>query len=169
MGHFEIMVENPDGTVSYAQGDNVVVGAGKNALAGDQFDGTGATQSGPFICTELGTGTNDPTADDIDAVLTDTDEACDADVTGNCSFGGTTAGAQLGAQCSIVTVATIDDTGGIDGNDQCLLTCTLTEVRLQEAGSGTVFAHTALDSSVVANTQAEVTTTYKIAVGGPVV
>jgi len=169
MGHFEIMVENPDGTVSYAQGDNVVVGAGKNALAGDQFDGTGATQSGPFICTELGTGTNDNTADDLNAVLTDTDEACDASVTGNCGFGGTTAGAQLGAQCTIITEATIDDTGGVDGNDQCLTTCDLTEVRLQAAGGGIIFAHTALDSSVTANTQAIVTVTYKIAVGGAVV
>jgi len=169
MGHFEIMVQNPDGTASYAQGDNVVVGPGKNALAGDQFDGTGATQSGPFICTQLGTGTNDNTADDINAVLTDTAEACDASVTGNCAFGGTTAGAQLGAQCTIITVATIDGIAGVDANDQCLLTCLLTEVRLQEAGSGTIFAQTALGTDVVANTQAEVTVTYKIAVGGAVV
>jgi len=168
-GHFEIMVENPDGSASYAQGDNVVTGPGKNALAEDQFDGSGAGQDGPYICTELGIGTNDPTADDINSVLTDTAEACDPDANGNCTFGGTTAGIQLGAQCSIVTEATIDGILGVDGNDQCLLTCNLTEVRLQAAGGGTIFAHTGLDSDVVANTQATVTVTYKIAVGGAVV
>ncbi len=165
-GHFEIMVQNPDGTVSYAQGDNIVTGPGKQALANDQFDGTTPVQSGPFVCTQLGNGANDVTADDIAAALLDTAEACDPDATGNCANVGTTAGTPLGEQCTIVTVATID---GLGGTDQCIPTCTLTEVRLQEAGSGTIFAQTALDSDVVANTQATVTVTYKIAVGGPVV
>jgi len=167
-GHFEIMVENPDGSVAYVQGDNTITGPGKDTLAQNQFDGT--TASGPYICTQLGTGTNVALADDIATALTNTLAVCDLLVGGanlNCGTEGTFG--TLGTQCTIITIATIDGIGGVDGSDECIPTCTLTEVRLEEASSGTIFAQTGLDVDIVANTQATVTVTYKIAVGGAVV
>ena len=65
MGHFEIIVENPDGTVSYAQGTNVVTASLKNAAGDRLFEANGAI----FNCIMLGNGTNSATATTINAVF----------------------------------------------------------------------------------------------------
>ena len=159
VGHFEIMVENPDGSVSYAQGDNTVTGPGKDAIGEDAFE---VNAFGPFICTTLGTGANVAAADDIAGALTNTGLACDAVVAGNCDDAGTFA-LTVANVCTIETEATLDD--GV-GGDECNPTCTLTEVKLVNAAETAVFAQTALSTDVVANTGAKVTVIYKVAVGG---
>ena len=159
MGHFEIMVENPDGTVYYAQTDNTVTAAGKNK-AGDDLFGVDA-RTGPFLCTQLGTGANNVASATITTALTDTKVACDALPVGSDAGANGPAGA---AQVhTITTAAVIDDDVGVD---QCVPSCLLTEVVLGNAAIANVFSHTALSTSVVVNTGATVTTVYKVATGG---
>jgi len=164
VGHFEIMVENPDGTVYYVQGDNTVTGPGKDGIGTDAFsDGA----NGPWLCMQLGIGPNVAAADAIFSPLTDTDQACDATPAGNCDQAGTF-GPTVANVCTIVATATIDDTGGVDANDQCIPNCTLVEVQLENAAGTNVFAQTALSDDVIVNTQADVTVTYVIGVGGTI-
>ena len=72
MGHFEIIVQNPDGSAYYAQGDNVVTAAGKNAAGDRLFDTAGLV----FNCIMLGNGTNSDAAATITAVLVNTGVDC---------------------------------------------------------------------------------------------
>jgi len=160
VGHFEIMVTNPDGTVSYAQGDNTVTGPGKDDIGNDGF--TLLTRVGPWICTALGTGTNVAAADDIAGELTNTNLACDASP--SCDDEGTFA-ATVANVCTIVTTATLDNGGG---TDECDPTCLLTEVKLVNAGETSTFAQTALATDITANIGAAVEVTYKVAVGGTI-
>jgi len=154
MGHWTVMAVNPDGTTSYSQSDNVVTAAGKN-LAGDRlFDA--ASGQGVFNCIQLGNGTNDNTEATINAALTDTAALCD----------GTGVGADA-AQNGVgdPQVTTLEVTITITGTD-CPFTCTLTEAALGDSVAMTnVFAHTALDSSVVVNDGADVTVTYIVSTG----
>ena len=161
MGHFEIIVENPDGTVSYAQGYNVVTGDGKNAAGDRLFEATGLI----FECIILGNGTNSNTASTINAALVNTGIDC--------------ATVKLGSDAgtndpTVAQVTSITATHVIAAAD-CPTTCTLTEVALGDSTmtaalqpGGLTFAHTALDATVQANNGATVTTIYKVATGGAV-
>jgi len=167
VGHFEIFVDNPDGSAYYAQTDNTVTKAGKEKGGDDLF--TVNARTGPFLCTQLGTGANNVASASITTPLTDTDEVCDAGPTSaNAAANGAAGAAQVN---TITTIATIDGIGGVDGNDQCLTTCNLTEVVLHAGpaqNTGAIFAHAALSDAVVANTQASVTVVYKVATGGTI-
>lgn len=168
MGHFEIMVVNPDGTTSYAQGDNFITGAAKIDVATAVFEGSAL--AGTYNCTRLGTGTPVVGVDGLNGPLATTGVKCtgDAAPTGAsmvCNGLGSTAGA---AEQCVATTVHVMDAG--DCNP-----CTISEVEIfvGTTGSpgtvGAIFAYTALTGDVVANAGAEVTTTYKIATGGTVV
>jgi len=164
MGHFEIMVVNPDGTTSYTQSDNFISGAAKTDVATAVFEG--AALAGTYDCVILGTGTPIVTTDGVLTALGDTGVKCTDDVA--------PAGAEM----------VCNGLGNADGTaEQCVATtkhimdatdcdpCTITEAAIGVGVSGaadivTPFAFTALTASVVANAGAEVTTTYKIATGG---
>jgi len=159
VGHFAVVVNNPDGSAYYSQGDNTVVGAGKLAVGDDLFDGSDANEQGQFVCTRLGIGNpNVAAAEDIATLLTNTNEACDVSASGNCNNAGTNAVSEV---CTIETQATIDDGGG--GN-QCTPACELTEVRLQVTGNGLIFSQTGLSTNVFASTTATVDVTYTITI-----
>ena len=157
-GHFEVVVNNPDGTTYYSQGDNVVVGAGKQAVGDELFDGTAVTSAGQFLCTILGTGTFSATGENLAGALGNTLVACDGDASGNCNNAGSATTSEV---CTIVTSAIIDDD---TGTDECSPACELTEVRLEVSG-GTVFSQTALATNVFASTDATVVTTYTMTIG----
>jgi len=163
MGHFEIIVENPDGTVSYAQGDNVVTGAGKDAAGDRLFDST-STQP-VFNCIILGNGTNSAAAVTINAALVNTGIDCGTTVGSDAGTNDPGGDAQVNSITSVHTISALD----------CPTTCTLTEVALGDSTltaaltpTGLTFAHTGLDADVQANNGADVTTIYKVATGGTV-
>jgi len=164
LGHFEIMVENPDGTASYAQSDNFVTGAAKTDVAELVFLGNAI--AGKYDCTRLGSGTPVVGTDGVNAAFAVTGLACGDDASGTevCDGGGATSGtAEI---CTITTVHTMDS--------DCDPSCTITEVEIGVGTSGLNnvlsdrFAYTALDGNVIANNGAEVTTTYKVATGGTI-
>jgi len=171
LGHFEIMVENPDGSASYAQGDNFVTGEAKNAVGNTVFEG--AAHTGVMDSIVLGNGTAVITEETINAILAITGVASDADNTGNCDNAGSTDTATTAQVCTIVT------THVIPGGD-CFLTCTISEVavgfdangvagtQLNNQGLDNTFAFSNLATNVIANNGATVTTTYKVATGGVV-
>jgi len=161
MGHFEIIVENPDGTVSYAQGDNVVTGAGKNAAGDRLFEANGAI----FECIILGNGTNSNTASTIDAALVNTGIDCTPVKLGSDDGTNDPTVAQVTSLTATHTISAVD----------CPLSCILTEVALGDSTmtaalqpGGLTFAHTALDANVVASNGATVTTIYLVATGGAI-
>ena len=167
MGHFEIMVVNPDGTTSYAQSDNFITGNTKDNTAALLLEGT-AFPGGVPNCIKLGTGTAVDTADGLNAPLDTTATKCVADGGGAsqaCNADGTTQGAA--AICTSVTEHTMAA--------DCSPSCVISEASFGAGTSGggntltDIFSYTALSATVTANTDALVTTTYKIATGGVII
>ena len=154
-GHFEMIVTNPDGTVSYVQTDNAFTGDGKEAIGGGSFGDSGAPG---LTCTRLGTGVNDQTAEDLDAVLGTTGVACDADLTNNCPGGDATITVTDGAVCTVTTEHTL--------STDCSPACLLTEASLNNAAGSIIAAHTGLSTDVVANEGADVALVYVAITGG---
>ena len=80
IGHVTVLAVNPDGSTSYIQTDNALLGGGKTLAAIQLFDGGtgGAALAEAFNCIALG---NDGTVDVTTAVLTNpltnTPAACD--------------------------------------------------------------------------------------------
>ena len=112
MGHFEIMVENLDGTTSYVQTDNFINGLAKTNVGEALFEGVALNQ--PNDCTILGTGTPTNADDGITAggILATTGVACSDDVApnnGSINCDGLGDSVILTAEnCVIVTVHTTD-------------------------------------------------------------
>jgi len=166
LGHFEIMVVNPDGSASYVQADNFVTGAAKTDIAELLFLGNAI--AGVYDCTLLGTNVAALTdaSGNIGTALGTTGLACGSDdgavpdVTCD-GLGSTT----VGEICTITTEHTL-------GTD-CDPSCVLTEV---EIGTGTTgdatlgarFAYTELDADITANFGANATVTYKVSTGGTI-
>lgn len=155
MGHFEMTVTNPDGTVHYVQTDNAFTGAGKEGIANASF-GDGALPG--FNCTRLGTGVNDQSLEDLKAVLATTGVACDGDLTNNCPGGDAAIAVTNGAVCTITTEHTLDT--------DCSPSCVLTEASLNNAAGTVIAAHTGLSTDVVANLNAKVALVYVAITGG---
>jgi len=56
LGHATIMAVNPDGSVSYAQSDNLIMDAGSLVGVGQLFNPANVATNAVFNCMELGTG-----------------------------------------------------------------------------------------------------------------
>ena len=169
-GHFEIKVVNPDGTTSYAQGDNFVNGGAKNDVASHIFTGDGL--AGVYDCTLLGTNPDATLAgaDDILNKLGSTGVACGSD-TGpvpdvTCNAAGTSGSPGAASICTITTEHTMDAADC----DPCVLTVVAIGTGVLDATDlVAVFAFTDLDNDITANAGANATVTYIVATGGPVV
>jgi len=166
-GHFEILVENPDGTTSYLQTDNFINGAAKTNVATAVFENVALNQ--PNNCIILGTGNPDDTSNGIVAALGTTGVKCTDDLVPAGAFmicngladSGTTA-----EQCVAVTKHVTD---AADCNP-----CTITEAAIGvgtsgNAALGSTFAYGDLNAAIIANAGATVTTVYIVATGGVVV
>jgi len=172
MGHFEIKVVNPDGTISYAQGDNFVNGAAKTDVARAVFFGVAAEPLlGTYDCTLLGTNIANtlPGANDILNKLGTTGLACASDpgpVPGvTCDGLGASGAPGTAEKCTIVTEHTL----GTDCDPSCVLTVVAIGTGAQgDADLGSVFAFTDLDGDITANLGANATVTYIVATGGPI-
>jgi len=170
LGNFQIMVQNPDGTTSYMQTDNFIAGVAKDNVAALVILGT-AFPGGAPDCIKLGTGTAVDTTDGLNAPLDTTATKCSGDATINapgpsqvCNTDGTTTGAA--AICTIITEHT---TAG-----DCSPSCVISEASFGAGTSGNqdlsnLFSYTNFGTDVTANEGAVVTTTYRIAFGGPIV
>ena len=56
LGHVTIMALNPDGSMSYAHGDNLIMDAGKLTAAEQIFDPAQVAVANVFNCVQLGSG-----------------------------------------------------------------------------------------------------------------
>ena len=122
MGHATVMAVNPDGSVSYAQGDNAIFGDGKD-LAGDRLYGGGAAA---FTCIGMGdAGTPTPAVQQLTAPLTDTVATADTDGPSNPQAG---ADGAANAGNFVDIIAVFPGIGAGDG------TTSITEVALTNAG-----------------------------------
>lgn len=82
IGHVTVLAVNPDGSTSYIQTDNALLGAGKTLAAIQLFDGSasGAALGEAFNCIALGNdGSVDVTTSTLTDPLTNTPAACDTD------------------------------------------------------------------------------------------
>ena len=164
--HVTIMAVNPDGTVSYSQGDNVIFGTGKDLAASALYNPTG-TRADAFVCVGLG---EDATPNEADKGLTSplgtTLVACSV-VPPNANLAGTDGtGAGLGNKVDVV-VATIIAAG--EG------TTSITEVALSNGGQGNlasaagftngVISHIDLAANVDVVEGTEITVTYTMETG----
>jgi len=144
-GHVTVMAVHPDGSVSYAQGDNAIIATGLDFAAAQLF---GADATDAFECIRIGTGDGgagsdiqgtmgaaatalqqcDSAADDVVDTGTDGEVEIDADFT--MLAGDLTGGSVL------ITEAILEDT------------------------AGNVLSHVALAADVTANLGTVVTITY---------
>jgi len=167
MGHFEIMVENPDGTTSYVQSDNFINGAAKTNVGTALF--TGVTLLQPNVCIILGTGAPTDASDGIVAEIATTGVEC----AGSASPGGGSVNCNSAGD-SVLTTAEqcVVITKHITAND--CAPCDISEAALgvgveDAAALVSTFAYTALTGTITANEGATVTTTYKVAIAGDLV
>ncbi len=122
MGHATVMAVNPDGSVSYAQGDNAIFGDGKD-LAGDRLYGGGAAA---FVCIGMGDAvTPTPGTQTLTSALTDTIATADGDGPSN-NVPGVDGAANAGNFVDIIAV--FPGIGAGDG------TTSITEVALSNGG-----------------------------------
>jgi len=147
-GHVTVMAVHPDGSVSYAQGDNAIITTGLDFAAAQLF---GAAAADPFDCIRIGTGAGG-TGDDIQGTmgaaataLQQCDSAAD-DVVDT----GTDGEVEIDAD---FTIAADDLTAG---------SVLITEAILEDT-AGNVLSHVALATDVTANLGTVVTITYTMA------
>ncbi len=165
-GHVTLMAVNPDGSTSYAQGDNVIIDAGKVAASIQLFDIANiiGTNAGVFECIVMGSGT--PAADGADtigAALIATGQGCVADAVGASAVTVSAGGLDAPASTDIVVefpalvladLVTIVDTS-----------VTITEVVLENAG-GQDLSSVGLTADVVGVLGTVVTITYTMTLDG---
>ena len=76
-GHVTLMAVNPDGSMSYAQGDNIIIDTGKTFASQQLFDVNQASVADVFECIVMGSGTEAADgADTIGVALVTTGQAC---------------------------------------------------------------------------------------------
>jgi len=166
-GHVTVMAVNPDGTVSYAQGDNFIFGSGKDLAASALYDPNAGSRAAAFVCIGLGEQAF-ATVDDTDKALTSalgtTNVECStavptADVAG-------VDGAGDGNKVKIIKAITIAAGEG---------TTTITEVALSNAGGGGLasaagfiagaISHIKLAAGIDVVEGTEITVTYTMETG----
>ena len=168
MGHFEIMVQNPDGSASYVQADNFINGAAKNNVGTALFEGVALLQ--PNDCIILGTGTATDASDGIATALTLTGVACsDAAIPNTGSIDCNDLGDSVlttAQQCTVVTKHVTDtDCSPCDITNAAIGTGVTDAAALVST-----FAYTVLTGGpITANEGATVTTTYRVAIAGDLV
>jgi len=157
LGHVELLAINPDGTMSYSQGDNAVQDGGKDVAAATLFDAGGAGLT--FSCIQLGdsnavaVGTADTA---LTQKLTSTNIVCD-----NASPVTTAANNPAGAKSEIEVQFTID----VGDTDK-----TITEVALCTGTTATttcanMLSHFELAVPIPVVTDTQVTVTYTMTTG----
>jgi len=163
-GHVTVMAVNPDGTVSYAQGDNLIFGTGKDLAASALYDDSG-TRANPFVCVGLGeAGTPVEATKGLTGALGTTNVVCST-VAPTANISGADA-AGVGNKVDVVVVTTIAAGEG---------TTTITEVALSNAGGGGlasaagfiagVISHINLATNVDVVEGTEITVTYTMETG----
>jgi len=145
-GHVTVMAVHPDGSISYSQGDNLIVVASLTAAQKQIHDASTVAVGLVFDCMRLGSG--DGTGNDLVGAteLTATGQVCDDDSTMDVTGDGT------GNLISTFTIAAGDLTAGA---------VTISDVVLETAG-GTVISHVALAADVPAVLNTEVTITFSM-------
>jgi len=117
-GHVTVMAVHPDGSTSYAQGDNAIVPAGRAQAAAHLF----GTTAKPFNCINIGEGNIAGTPADIDVALTDTGATCGGAITNPQAagvvdivvpFAALTANDVAPGLTAEITEATLEDIDGI--------------------------------------------------------
>lgn len=157
-GHVTLMAVNPDGSMSYAQGDNVIIDTGKVFASQQLFNTTLSSVANVFECIVMGSGTFAANgADTIGVALVTTGQAC-ASTAAAGSKSITTAGALDAPAETKITVVfpalvltdliTIADTS-----------VTITEVVLERA-DGQDLSSVGLDADVVGVLGTVVTIVY---------
>ncbi len=150
MGHVTAMAVNPDGSATYAQGDNLIVAASLTAAQQQIHDASTSTAALVFDCMRLGSG--DGTGDDLVGAteLTNTGQVCDDDSTMDVTAPG------VGELISTFTIAAADLT---------LCTVTISDVVLETIGV-TVISHVGLAADVPAVLNTVVTITFEMTLTG---
>jgi len=159
-GHVTLMAVHPDGSVSYAQSDNIIIDAGKVAASIQLFDIANiiAADAGVFECIVMGEGTEAADgADTIGLALDTTGQAC-ASTAGGASGVTVTAGA-LNAPASTEIIVEFPPLVVADLTTIAGVSVTITEVVLENAG-GQDLSSVGLDADVVGVLGTVVTITY---------
>ena len=161
MGHVTVMAVHPDGSVSYAQGDNSIQQLGRDAALLQLFDrGTSAT-TGVFDCIRIGDGPVPVSTGKValDSVMNDGTTALQI-----CDDSGGTTNTELSNEGTINSTSTdIISEFTILAGDLTAGTVTITEAVLENSG-GLVVSHVELGSPVPAVLGTVVTITYSITV-----
>ena len=84
-GHVEVLAVHPDGSASYSQGDNLILGEGKDRAGSYLYDGVGAA-AGPFVC--IGMGDSGAVNESDDGLTAAMDTFVKCSTTANASAGG---------------------------------------------------------------------------------
>jgi len=157
-GHVTLMAVNPDGSMSYAQGDNIIIDTGKVAASSQLFNATIATAAGTFECIIMGSG--DEAADGADGMgtpLVTTGQACASTAAG--VSGVTTIAGILDAPASTDIVVVFPALQVTDLVTIAGTSVTITEVVLEQA-AGQDLSSVGLDADVVGVLGTVVTITY---------
>jgi len=167
-GHVTLMAINPDGSVSYSQGDNVIFGSGKDLAASALYDSNAGSRADAFVCIGLGEevfANVDETDKGLTVPLGTTLVQCSGAVPTANTGGGDGTGAGLGNKVDIIVVTTIAAGEG---------TTTITEVALSNAGGVTsgnaafiagVLSHIKLAGGIDVVEGTEITVTYTMETG----
>jgi len=160
-GHVEVLAVHPDGSSSYSQGDNLILGEGKDRAGAFLYDPAGAP--GPFVCIGMGdAGTVVESDDGLTAALA-TFVKCDT--TTNASAGGVDGGAGAGSVAVVEVVMP-----AIDADDLTNGAGLVTEVALGSGGGASVaitgvLSHIDLAVNVPVVLNTIVTITYTMTTG----
>ncbi len=146
-GHVTVMAVHPDGSISYAQGDNAIITAGLDFAAAQLF---GGAANDAFDCIRIGTGAGG-TGDDIQGTMGATATALQQCDTAANDVVDTGTDGQVDLDADFTMLA--DDL--TDGS------VTISEAILENA-AGNVLSHVALATDVTANLGTVVTITYRM-------
>ena len=128
MGHATVLAVHPDGSMSYAQGDNVLNNPGIDQAMVQLFSQAGTA----FDCITMGTGAG--TGSTMNSALATTGSTCDN--TGTVSNIQTAA-----ANAGVGSVDIVVEFAGLQAGDLTAGAVTITEVTLNDGG-GVVLSHT---------------------------
>ena len=153
-GHVTVLAIHPDGSTSYSQSDNLILGSGKT-LASDQLFGLAAT--GPFRC--IGLGSSNAVDESLAGLSTEmivSQVVCDGDGVDQTQAGVTNGDSEIVDVVVGFTIAAVD-AGSI------------TEVTLSSGGGGSttpvnVISHVDITDVPVAD-QTQLIITYSLTVG----
>ncbi len=133
-GHGTLMAIHPDGSVSYAQGDNFIFGSGKDKAGNRLYDSTVGAPAA-FTCIGMGdSGAVTEANQFINGPLTATNVACDTDGP-DANFAGVDGAASAGNKVDVKVV--MPAIGAGDG------TTTITNVGLSNAGDAALAGNAA--------------------------